>query len=116
MSNRCNVASTFLKDSGMKKSMTYLLLSAALALGAVTAYANHHEGGETEKSEMNADANNDGKVSYEEFKNARDKHMEEHFKRRDLNSDGYIDQAEKKAARESGKEHHKACKRNKDKE
>lgn len=74
--------------------------------------ANHHEGGESEKKEMSADANNDGKVSFEEFKAARIKHMEEHFKRRDLNNDGFIDADEKKAARERRKaHHHKACKR-----
>ncbi len=95
----------------MKKSISYLLLSSALAFSAVTAYANHHEGGETEKHEMKADVNNDGKVSFEEFKNARMKHMEEHFKRRDANGDGYIDAAEKKAAREKHRAHKKACKR-----
>lgn len=103
-----------IKDTVMKKSMTNLLFSVALALGAVTAYANHHEGGETEKNEMKADVNNDGKVSYEEFKSAREKHMEEHFKRRDVNGDGFIDDAERKAAREKIKEHHKACKRKND--
>ena len=46
-----------------------------------------------------ADIDNDGKVSYEEFKNARMKHMEEHFKRRDTNGDGYIDADERQAAR-----------------
>ncbi|MFW5432665.1 MAG: EF-hand domain-containing protein [Methylophilaceae bacterium] len=97
----------------MKKSISTLLLSTALAFGAMTAYANHHEGGETEKREMKADANNDGKVSYEEFKAARIKHMEEHFKRRDANGDGFIDAAEKKAAREKHKAHKKECKRKK---
>lgn len=43
--------------------------------------------------------NNDGKVSYEEFKNLRIKHMDAHFKRRDTNSDGFIDAEEKKASR-----------------
>jgi hypothetical protein len=98
------------KDFLMKKSIPYLLLSSVLAFSTLTAYANHHEGGETEKNEMKADANNDGKVSYEEFKAARDKHMEEHFKRRDLNGDGFIDQDEKKAARDKWKEHHKEMK------
>lgn len=99
----------------MKKSIFYLLLSATLAFSAVTAYANHHEANETEKNEINADVNNDGKVSYDEFKAAREQHMEDHFKRRDVNGDGFIDQDEKKAAREKWKEHHKGmqkhCKR-----
>lgn len=99
------------RDCRMKKSISYLLLSALLAFGAVNAYANHHESGETEKNEINADVNNDGKVSYEEFKAAREKHMEEHFKRRDINGDGFIDQDEKKAAREQWKEQHKGMKK-----
>ena len=90
-----------------------MLLSSALAFGAVTAYANHHEGAETEAKDMEADVNNDGKVSYEEFKAAREKHMEEHFKRRDTNGDGFIDANEKKSAREGMKNHHKDCKRKK---
>lgn len=80
----------------MKKSMSHLLLSSMLALSAMAAFANHHEGAETETVEMKADLNNDGKVSYEEFKAAREKYMEEHFKRRDINGDGFIDAEEKK--------------------
>ena len=82
----------------------------------MAAHADHHKGNETEKKEMSADTNNDGKVSYEEFKALRLKHMEEHFKRRDVNGDGFIDQAEKKAARENRKAHRKECKRKKNKE
>lgn len=101
----------------MKKSISYLLLSSVLAFGTVAAYADHHKGGETEKPEMKADVNNDGKVSYDEFKAAREKHMEEHFKRRDANGDGYIDETERKAAREKRKSHHKkSCKRKKNKD
>ena len=62
----------------------------------MVAYADNHKGSETEKHEIKADVNNDGKVSYEEFKNLRIKHMEPHFKRRDTNSDGFIDAEEKK--------------------
>lgn len=100
----------------MKNSISALLFSTVIAFGAfgsVAAYADHHNERETEKHEMKADANKDGKVSYEEFKAARMKHMEEHFKRRDLNSDGFIDADEKKAAREKHKAHKKACKRKK---
>ena len=93
----------------MKKTLSYLLLSTTLAFAAVSAYADHHGNKETEAKEMKADVNNDGKVSYEEFKNARMQHMEEHFKRRDANGDGYIDADEKKAARSKMKKHHKDC-------
>jgi hypothetical protein len=99
------------KDNRVKKIISYALVSLLLAFGSATVYANHHEAGETEKTEMKADVNNDGKVSYEEFKAAREKHMEDHFKRRDVNGDGFIDQAEKKAAREKWKEHHKEMKK-----
>lgn len=99
------------KDNRVKKLISYVLVSLLLAFGSATVYANHHEAGEREKTEMKADVNNDGKVSYEEFKAAREKHMEEHFKRRDLNGDGFIDEAEKKAAREKWKEHHKEMKK-----
>jgi hemerythrin len=98
----------------MHKSMSYLLLSSVLAFGTVAAYANHHEGAESEVKEMKADINNDGKVSYEEFKTAREKYMEQHFKRMDTNGDGFIDAAEKQAAKENMKKHHKACKRKMD--
>lgn len=90
----------------MKKSVLSMLLASVIALGTVSAYANHHEGKhESEKSEMNADTNNDGKVSFDEFKAAREKHMEEHFKRRDTNADGFIDEAERKASKEHWKAH-----------
>jgi Ca2+-binding EF-hand superfamily protein len=82
----------------MKKLLSYLLLS-VFGFGAMVAYADNHKGSETEKYEMKADVNNDGKVSYEEFKNLRMKHMDAHFKRRDANGDGFIDAEEKKAAR-----------------
>lgn len=98
----------------MKKLIFSLLVTTIVSFGPA-AVANHHEGVETEKKEMHADTNNDGKVSFEEFKAARLKHMEEHFNRRDLNSDGFIDAEEKKAAREKRKaHHHKACKRKKE--
>jgi len=98
----------------MHKSMSYLLLSTVLTFGTLAAYANHHEGAESEAKEMKADVNNDGKISYEEFKAAREKYMEQHFNRMDTNGDGFIDAAEKQVARENMKKHHKACNRKMD--
>ncbi len=98
----------------MKKSIWFVLLSSALTFGVMNAHADNH--GESEKHEMKADANNDGKVSFDEFKAAREQRMEEHFKRRDTNADGYIDETEKKAAREKRHEHRKECKRKKGKD
>lgn len=91
----------------MKKPLIVTFVSALLVFGAMSTYANHHEGAhhESEPQEMDADANKDGKVSYDEFKAAREKHMEEHFKRRDTNSDGFIDEAERKAAKDGMKAH-----------
>ncbi len=89
----------------MKKSIWVLLLSSVLMFGTVNSFAKHHKGGESEKHEMEADANKDGKVSFEEFKAARVKRMEEHFNRRDANGDGFIDAEERKAAKERHKTH-----------
>jgi predicted ferric reductase len=44
-----------------------------------------------------ADTNNDGKVSYDEYRAANEKRSESQFKRMDTNGDGFIDQDEKKA-------------------
>lgn len=90
----------------MRNTITTVLISSFVALGSFAAYANHHEGNETEKHEISADTDNDGKVSYEEFKNARMKYMDEHFKRRDTNGDGYIDADERQAARDRMKSRH----------
>lgn len=100
----------------MKKSISYVALTAMLAFGAVTVYAEHHAGSEAEKHAMKADVNNDGKVSFEEFKNARIKKMEQRFKHRDTNGDGFIDESERAAAKEKFKAHKKACKLKKDKD
>lgn len=97
----------------MKKSIWFVLLSSVLAFGTAGVQAEQHGKHESEKHEMKADVNNDGKVSYDEFKAAREKHMEEHFKRRDSNGDGFIDEAERKAAREKRHERRKECKRKK---
>jgi len=91
----------------MKKSLGVFILSGLLTFTASTVMADHHGDShhETEPREMEADTNKDGKVSFEEFKAAREKHMQEHFKRRDTNQDGFIDEAERKAAREQWKGH-----------
>jgi Ca2+-binding EF-hand superfamily protein len=87
----------------MKKSVLLVLLSSVLALGALSASANHGEMFKT------ADTNNDGKISYDEFKTQHEKRMDEMFKKMDTNGDGVIDQAERSAAREKMHEHRKNC-------
>ena len=49
---------------------------------------------------MKADQNNDGKVSFEEYKAMHDAKMMERFKNKDINQDGYIDLEEKQIATE----------------
>lgn len=94
-----------MKGKDMHKTLIALFISGAFATMSFSALADHHEGGkpETEKNEMEADTNKDGKISFDEFKTAREKHMEEHFKRRDTNGDGFIDEKEKAQAREKMK-------------
>lgn len=99
----------FIEEFEMKKTILMTSLMALFTLGAASVYADHHEGGQHEsegKYEMNADANADGKVSYDEFKAAREKHMQEHFNRRDTNKDGFIDQTERDAAKQNWKSKH----------
>lgn len=49
---------------------------------------------------LSADANNDGKISFDEFKASHEKKLEAHFKRIDTNGDGEIDESERKAMHE----------------
>jgi len=94
----------------MKKIFSLVTVLSILAFAAITVNAEDYV--ETEQHEMKADANKDGKVSFEEFKAARLKHMEEHFNRRDINADGFINAEEKIAARKSIKSRfHKKCER-----
>ena len=52
-----------------------------------------------------ADTNQDGKISAEEFRIAHEKRGEEMFKKMDANGDGFIDEAERKAFHEKMREH-----------
>lgn len=49
---------------------------------------------------MQADANNDGKVTFEEYKSAHEAKLLERFKQKDINHDGVIDLEEKVVAKE----------------
>lgn len=53
---------------------------------------------------MKADANGDGKVTFEEYKAAHEAKLLERFKRKDINQDGVIDMEEKIVAKEKKKE------------
>jgi EF hand len=95
----------------MSKKLAYWLVAMMMGATATIALADSHEGMPPppghEPPEMKADANGDGKVSYDEFKAAHEKHMEERFKKMDANGDGFIDESEKKAAKDKFKERRK---------
>lgn len=97
--------------------MNIKLMVALVAVVASVQVANVYAGDKACHGKMftSADANNDGKLSKEEFKAHHDKRMEEKFNKIDANGDGFIEKAEKKAAHEKMKEHKKECKRKKDK-
>lgn len=61
-------------------------------------------GREHDRMMEEADANHDGKVSYDELKAAHEKRMQEHFKKMDANGDGFVDKAEAQKAREMMRE------------
>jgi len=93
----------------MKKSVLFILMSSVIAFGTVSAYAYHGEGKDHGAMFKEADINNDGKLSYDEFKAQHEKRMEMMFKKMDANGDGFVDMAEKKAARDKMGEHRKNC-------
>ena len=73
------------------------------AFGSV--YAGDGEGCHKHGDDMKkSDVNNDGKLSYDEFRTSHEKRMEKHFKRMDVNSDGFVDAGEKQAARDKMRE------------
>lgn len=96
----------------MKKTLITLAIACGVSLSAMSINANHHEGEKHEagKWEMKADANQDGKISLDEYKSAREQHMQESFKRKDTNNDGFIDEAERKASKEKWRTNHQAMK------
>ena len=51
-----------------------------------------------------ADSNKDGKVTYDEFKAAREVKMQENFNKLDADGDGAVDKAEEQKAREARRE------------
>lgn len=88
-----------------------IAITAACVLAAMGATSWSMEDDATEKRQNlleRADANHDGKVSYDEFKTAREQHLQEHFKKMDTNGDGFVDRAEAQKARESMREKMKA--------
>jgi len=74
-----------------------LIALVALIFTSANVYASMHE---TDSEIMKVDVNNDGRVSFDEYKAAHEERMHTRFKRRDVNGDGFIDLAEKQVAKE----------------
>jgi len=81
------------------KIATVLAMLALLMAGQAVAEDTPSESPNTAR-ELKADTNQDGKVSYEEFKASHEKRQEAQFKRMDSNGDGFIDEAERKQMHE----------------
>lgn len=82
----------------------YLVALASLLIAATSAHAEMNE---VDADVMKADANKDGKVSFEEFEAAHHERMVLRFKNKDINQDGFIDLEEKVVAKEKKKEEKK---------
>lgn len=89
----------------MKLSKTATLAAMLGLLTFSSAYAGDgeecHKHGDGMKQ---ADVNNDGKLSYDEYRASHEQRMEKHFKRMDANNDGFVDAAEKQAMRDKMRE------------
>lgn len=88
----------------MKFTKILGITAALVSLGLGSAYAADEAAApDTQKSQrmMKVDTNQDGKVSYDEFRAANEKRMEARFKKLDANNDGFIDQDERQAARKA---------------
>jgi hypothetical protein len=80
--------------------MKKYLIAITLLFIAANVFA---KAGEADSDVMKADANHDGKVSFEEFKAAHEAEMLARFKDKDVNKDGFIDLEEKVVAQEKQK-------------
>lgn len=86
-----------------KRTAALAAMLSLFAFGAAYAgdgEACHKHGDGMKKSDLN----NDGKLSYDEYRTSHEQRMEKHFKRMDANSDGFVDAGEKQAAREKMRE------------
>lgn len=94
----------------MKFTKILGITAALFTLGLGSAYAaDEVVAPDAQKSQrmMKVDTNQDGKISYDEFRAANEKRMEARFKKLDANNDGFIDQDERQAARQAWGKNHK---------
>ena len=91
----------------MKLNLISALLLSAAIFSSSSALANHHEAGESdaqkEPYKSSADANKDGKITYEEYKLHNENKAKKKFDHMDANKDGALDEAELKVVHEMGK-------------
>ncbi len=92
----------------MKQAVLMSLTALCLLVGSV--HADEHGEKDANNAFMKADANNDGRVSFDEYKAAHEARLKARFERRDINKDGFIDMDEKKVAKQKRKEKVKAAK------
>lgn len=87
----------------MIRTSKWLLVTTAIGMAGI-AYAEEPRP-EVQRTTtfVKADANQDGKVTYEEYRAASEKRIEAQFSRMDINGDGVIDEAERLALKEKMK-------------
>lgn len=82
----------------MNSSKMITLIAAAGMFFAGQAIAQEAPAAPKAEHAMKADADQDGKISREEFNAARQARSDKHFQRLDANGDGFIDKSERMAA------------------
>ncbi|HEY8355180.1 MAG TPA: EF-hand domain-containing protein [Methylophilaceae bacterium] len=97
---------TLNKIIGMTAAIALLGIGSAYANDSADAKHQHKHGQVWQK----LDADQDGKISYDEFRTAQEKRMEQHFRRMDANGDGFIDQSERQAMRDKWEQHKRKVK------
>ncbi len=93
----------------MIRTLASLLCASALAVGASSAVAmDHGDGGKMERGKLwqMVDADNDGKISQEEYRTQSQKW----FEKMDQNGDDMIDKEERAAFKQKMREAHKDAK------
>ena len=81
----------------MKLSNMITLIVTAGMFFTGQAYAQETPTASKAEHVMKADADNDGKISREEFRTAQEARGDKRFQRLDANNDGFIDKAERMA-------------------
>jgi len=81
----------------MKFKLLAAIFSTLFVFNVTPAFAEHETSAE---HKTKSDTNNDGKISYDEYRAAKEQRTERQFKRMDVNGDGFIDASEQKVAKD----------------